>query len=206
MSRRLLPVLLLAATLGTLAPTTAKAEFNPLFFALGVAKVPGLAFDGVAAARLSPYLGQFPTEASERAAQAAFVSNFVTLGLHGVSIGSFFVVSFLDLDVEEALVPSFLINGVADLSIAVLGLATGVELLLQRDAAGIDGTEIGVGATWSAAVNIVMGGFGALWFLPMTVGALVGASDLFSALPDRSPVKALALVPNGAGAALIGRF
>jgi hypothetical protein len=206
MPRRLLPFIALGLLLGVSAPGAARAEFHPIFFSLGVAKLPGVAFDAVGAARLQPYLGQFPTEASERAAQSAYVSNLVTLGLHGVSIGGLWLVSFLDLDAEEAMAPSFLLNAVCDLTIAVMGLATGVELLLQRDAAGIDGTEIGVGATWSAAVNITMGGFGALWFLPMTVGGLIGASEAWASLPPRSPVRALAVVPQGAGAAVVGRF
>ena len=102
--------------------------------------------------------------------------------------------------------PSFLINAICDLTIAVMGMATGVELLLQRGAAGITDTEMGVGATWSAAVNIVMGGFGALWFLPMTVGALIGATEAWASLPPTSPIHSIALVPQGAGAALVGRF
>ncbi len=130
----------------------------------------------------------------------------MTLGLHGVSIGAFWVVSFLDLDLEDAMAPTFLLNGIADFTIAVMGLATGVELLLQRDASGIAGTEKGVGATWSAAVNIVMGGFGALWFLPMTIGGLVSAGEAWASLPHRSPIKAIALVPQGAGVAVVGRF
>ncbi len=206
MARKLLPLIALVLALGTLAPTPARADFNPLFFSLGIAKLPGLAFDGVAAGRLAPYIGLFPTEASERAAQAAWASNFITAGLHGLSIGSLWLVSFLDLDAEEAMAPSFLINAICDLTIAVMGMATGVELLLQRGAAGITDTEMGVGATWSAAVNIVMGGFGALWFLPMTVGALIGATEAWASLPPTSPIHSIALVPQGAGAALVGRF
>ena len=56
----------------------------------------------------------------------------------------------------------------------------------------------------AAAVNIAMGSFGVLWFLPMTIGALVGATDIFGSVDRSGPT--FAIVPNGAGAALIGRF
>ncbi len=204
--RRLLPLLLVVSFV-VLTPRAAKAEFNPLFFSLGVAKLPGVAFDIVGAARLGPHLGTFAEGGMANAAQAGFASNLVTLGLHVVSIGSFWVVSFLDIDLEEAMAPSFMINAIADLTIGVLGIATGVDLLLQRNAAGIAETDAGVGATWSAAVNLVMGGFGVIWFLPMTVGALLSAGEAWAGLPVHQERDfAIALVPNGAGAALVGRF
>jgi len=210
MTRRRLLVLVLAISfaLPLGAAADARADFSPVFFTLGAAKLPGIAFDVVGAARIGPSLGDFDTpEVLRRAAQASFVANLVTLGLHTVSVGSFWVVAVLDLDTEERLLGSFVINAVADLSIGVLGLVTGIDVILQRNAAGLTGTALGTAATWSGAVNITMGAFGVIWFLPMTIGALVGATDVLGLrLPPRSPIKALALVPTGAGAALVGRF
>jgi len=203
--RRLLPLLALAAALGASTPGAARADFSPVFFTLGAAKVPGIAFDIVGGARLGPSLSLLDqTDALRRSARASFASNWVTLGLHSVSIGALWVASLGDFDLEERLVGAFSINAVADITIGVLGLVTGIDLLLQRNAAGLTGTELGTAATWSAAVNIAMGSFGVLWFLPMTIGALVGATDIFGSVDRSGPT--FAIVPNGAGAALIGRF
>ncbi|MCP4873759.1 MAG: hypothetical protein GY898_34155 [Proteobacteria bacterium] len=175
-----------------------------MFFTLGVAKVPGIAFDIVGAARLGPRLAEFDNYTPElaRAARLSFASNLVTLGLHGVSIGSFLIASFLDEDWEDLIVPTFGINAAADLASGVLGLVAGVDVILQRNAAGLTGTPLGTAATWSGAINIAMGAFGVIWFLPMTIGFVVGASALASKMPTKS-IKAIALVPNGAGAALV---
>ncbi len=208
MSRAHFLVLLVAAAvaLGATNPSDARADFSPTFFTLGVAKVPGVAFDIVGAARLAPSLSDIEDPAVLRAAKASLAGNFVTLGLHSVSIASFWIVSFSDLDLDEKAGATFLLNAGADLAIGVLGLVTGIDLLLQRNAAGLTGTALGTATTWSAAVNITMGAFGVLWFLPMTVGGLIGATSAWATLPPRSPVKALALVPQGAGAAIVGRF
>lgn len=202
--RRLLP--LLALVLLCSAPAAAKADFNPIFFALGAAKLPGVAFDAVGAARVAPHLEGFEGDALRNAGQASFTSNLVTLGLHSASIAAFFVGSFVAEDWEEVLAPVFLFNAGADLAIAVMGLVTGVDLLLQRNAAGIEGTEAGAGATWSAAVNLTMGGFGAIWFLPMTIGGLIGASDAFSLAPSTGPVRALVVLPQASGVTVAGTF
>ncbi len=202
--RRLLPLFAILLLSG--APSVAKADFNPIFMALGAAKLPGVAFDAVGAARIAPHLELFEGEALGNAARASFASNLVTLGLHTGSIAAFFVGAFVDEDWEEVMAPVFLFNAAADLSIAVMGLVTGVDLLLQRNAAGIEDTELGVAATWSAAVNLTMGGFGALWFLPMTIGGLIGASDAFSMAPSQGPVRALAVVPQPSGVLVVGRF
>lgn len=205
--RRLLPLFVFAVALGAQTPAAARADFSPVFFTLGAAKLPGVAFDIVGGARLGPSLtGLTQTDALRRSAQASFASNWITLGLHSVSIGTMWVAALGDFDTEERLVFAFSVNAVADLSIGVLGLVTGIDLLLQRNAAGLTGTELGTAATWSAAVNIAMGSFGVLWFLPMTVGALIGATDVFGSLTPKSEGVMIALVPNGAGAALVGRF
>lgn len=207
--RSLLALVAVVLALGTTAPSTARADdFNPIFFTLGVAKLPGIAFDIVGAARLGPRLGEFDSYTPELAlsARASFASNLVTLGLHSLSIGSFLVASFVDEDWEDVIVPVFGINAIADLAIGVLGLVTGIDVILQRNAAGLTGTPLGTAATWSGAVNIAMGAFGVIWFLPMTIGFVVGASELAWTLPPKSPIKAIALVPNGAGAAIVGRW
>ncbi len=185
--RRVIPVLALALLCAAAAPKDAHADdFEPLLMGLGIAKLPGPAFDIIGGVRILQDFDQFEEPALRRAATASMISNWVTLGLHTASIGSFVVASFVGDDLEERIIPAFAINGIADLAIAVMGIATGVDLLLNTRAAGLTGTPLGISATWSSIVNIVMGSFGGLWFLPMSIGALVAANEVFAWNWERS--------------------
>ncbi len=215
--RLLLP---LFAILLLLAPRSAQAEGlggdpNPLFLALGGLKTPGIAFDIVGAAFARPHLEVFEEGNRMRLAlRASFTSNLVTLGLHGLSIGSFFVGAFAD-DWKDAIGPVFLINAGCDIAIGVMGLVTGVDVLLARTTVDdIKGTPAGIGSTWTGIANLGMGTFGILWFAPMLITGLVGVSKM--AVADAPATSRIALrlrptvqatvVPGAGNLTLVGRF
>jgi len=208
--RRVIPVLALTLLCAFAAPRSAHAvdDFEPLLMGLGIAKIPGIAFDAVGGFRILSDINNFEEPALRRAAEASMVSNFVTLGLHTLSVTSFFVGSLHGDDIEDRILPTFAINGIADLSIAVLGIATGVDLWLQIKAAGITGTPLGISATWSSVVNLVMGSFGGVWFLPMAVGALVSANELYGLHwePKDSALASIRIDPGPTSVSIHGRF
>jgi len=175
-------------------------------FGLGSAKLPGVAFDIVAAVQVGPYLEvDGVPDGYTRAVKASFASNLVTLGLHTASIAGFYVGAFADD--EDALGGVLLLNAGCDLAIAVLGIATGVDLLIRREAAGVMDTDPGFGATWSSVVNIVMGAFGGLWFTPMLIGGLVAADEMSSLMPVlQDKAVAVWLEPSPSSITLRGRF
>ncbi|MCO4773106.1 MAG: hypothetical protein KDA24_23935 [Deltaproteobacteria bacterium] len=209
----LLPLL---AALFLVVPSTAKADVdpNPLFLALGGLKTPGIAFDVVGAAFVRPHLEVFESGTRmHRATRAAFASHLVSVGLHSLSVGSFFAGAFAD-DWEDAIGPVFLINGVCDITIGIMGLVTGIDILLAKSTVDVKGTEAGIGSTWSGVVNISMGLFGVAWFAPMLIGGLIGVSEMAVvdpaeqriALRARKVKVRAAVVPSVGGLAVVGRF
>jgi len=215
--RRASLLLALLASLFVLSPSTAKAsDVNPLFLALGGLKTPGIAFDIVGAAFVRPHLETFESGSRmHRATRAAFASHLVSVGLHSLSIGSFFAGAFAD-DWEDAIGPVFLINAGADIVIGVMGLVTGIDILLAKSTVdGIKGTPGGIGSTWSGVVNIGMGTFGILWFAPMLIGGLIGVSEMAVvddpresrvALRARPPRIRATVVPSAGGLTVFGTF
>lgn len=215
--RRASLLLALAASLFVLAPNRAQAsEVNPLFLALGGLKTPGIAFDVVGAAFVAPHLNTFESGSRmHRATRAAFASHLVSVGFHTLSIGSFFAGAFAD-DWEDAIGPVFLINAGSDIVIGVMGLVTGIDILLAKSTVpDIGGTAAGIGSTWSGVVNIGMGTFGILWFAPMLIGGLIGVAEMAVvddprasriALRARGPQIRAALVPSAGGLTLTGTF
>ena len=184
MTSRLLP--LLALVLALLVPRPAKADINPVYLGLGLLKTPGIAFDVVGAAFARPHLDVYESGSRmHRATRAAFASHLVSLGLHSVAIGSFLVGSVIDEDWENTVGPIFLINGATDLAIGVMGLVTGIDILMAKSTVDIKGTSQGIAATWSGILNIGMGTFGILWFGPMLIGGMIGVAEMAAA--DRPP-------------------
>lgn len=208
---------LLALLLALLLPRPAQADINPVYLGLGLLKTPGIAFDVVGAAFVRPHLEVFDSGSRmHRATRAAFASHLVSLGLHSVSIGAFMVGAVVDEDWEDTVGPIFLINGIADISIGVMGLVTGIDILMAKSTVDIQGTPQGIGATWSGIVNIAMGTFGILWFGPMLIGGMIGIAEM--AVVDKRdedsriavrlrppPIKAR-LVPTAGGMVLTGTF
>lgn len=198
------------------APKPAAAdEVNPVFLALGGLKVPGIAFDIVGAGFLGPHLETFDTGSRmHRSTQAAFASHLVSLGLHTLSVGSFMAGAFADW--EDAVGPVFLINAGADITIGVMGILTGLDILMSKSTVEIKGQNEGVSATWSGVLNIAMGSFGVLWFSPMLIGGLVGVAKLAVAPRDgpesrialrvRRPQVWATLVPSPTGVTPTGIF
>ncbi len=212
---RFIPALTLALALAL--PRPAQADINPVFLGLGLLKTPGIAFDIVGASFIRPHLEVFETGSRmHRATRAAFASHIVSLGLHSVAIGTFMVGAVVDEDWDEAIGPVFLINGATDLAIGVMGLVTGVDILMAKSTVDIKGTSEGIGATWSGIVNIGMGTFGVLWFGPMLIGGMVGLSEMSVADPPpadsrialraRKPWVQAALTPTAGGLIVSGRF
>ena len=208
---------LLALVLALLLPAPAKADINPVYLGLGLLKVPGIAFDVVGAAFVRPHLTVFESGSRmHRATQAAFVSHLVSLGLHSVAIGSFMVGSVVDADWEDTVGPVFLINGATDLAIGVMGLVTGVDILMAKSTVDVRGTPEGIGASWSGIVNIAMGTFGILWFGPMLIGGMIGVAEMAAADPPpedarialraRKPWVQATLTPTAGGLVISGRF
>jgi|GEM_PF-2031850 len=208
----ILPVVI---SLLLLAPKpAAAADVNPLFVGLGLLKTPGIAFDIVGAAFIGPQRGVFEDGTRmHRATRAAFTSHLVSLGLHTVSIGAFMVGAFGDW--EEATGPVFLINAVSDISIGVMGLITGIDILLAKSTVDIQGSVQAISATWSGILNISMGTFGILWFAPMTIGGMIGIADLAVRAPPadshiamrlRGPSLRAAVIPSAGGLTVLGTF
>ncbi len=205
--RRLLPalVLTLAFALPSLPGAAAAQEFRPVFIGLGSAKIPGIPFDFIAASRAQPYLDWDGHDGLRDAIRAAYVSNLVTGALHSVSVGSFMVAGFAEDD--EVMPVALLVNAGCDVAIAVMGLATGLDVLLNREPADIEGTDVEVGAKWTGWMNVVMGGFGALWFAPMVIAALVTAEEFVLGPVIEGPGRLalqIELLPTGIG--LRGRW
>lgn len=216
MVRRSLPLLTLLLALAL--PRPAQADINPVYLGLGLLKTPGIAFDVVGAAFVRPHLNVFESGSRmHRATRAAFASHLVSLGLHSVAIGTFMVGAVIDEDWEELIGPIFLINGATDLAIGVMGLVTGIDILMAKSTVpDIKGTQQGIGATWSGIVNISMGTFGILWFGPMLIGGMVGVAEMSAADPPdagsrialraRKPWIQATLTPTAGGMIVSGRF
>ena len=147
-------LVLLGALLATALATPAQA-FEPVPVGLGAAKIPGVPFDIIAAAQVGPYLDYEGHEGLRDALRAGFTSNLVTAGLHTISIASLWGAGFSED--EDAMLGATIINASSDVAIAVMGIATGVDILLKRPVAGIEGTDVDVGARWTAYINLVMG-------------------------------------------------
>ena len=206
----------LLVSLFLLAPRPAAADdVNPVFLALGGLKVPGLAFDVVGAAFARPQLEVFESGSRmHRSVRAAFASHIVSLGLHTVSISAFVVGGVADW--EEAIGPVFLINAACDIAIGVMGLLTGVDVLLAKQTVDIKGSTSGIATSWSGVLNIAMGTFGILWFSPMLIGGIIGVSELAVAPTDpresRIALRArplrvrAAVLPSAGGLTVVGRF
>lgn len=206
--------LLFSLLLFTPKPAAAD-DVNPVFLALGGLKVPGLAFDIVGASFIGPHLNTFDAGSRmHRSTRAAFASHLVSLGLHTLSVGSFMVGGFADW--KEAIGPIFLINAGADITIGVMGLLTGMDILLSKSTVNINGEAEGLSATWSGVINIAMGTFGILWFSPMLIGGLIGVSEFAVAPRDgpesriamraRRPHVRAALIPSPTGLTVVGVF
>ncbi len=207
MLRRLLPALVLglAFALPSLPSGAQAQDFRPVFIGLGSAKIPGIPFDFIAASRAEPYLDWEGHEGLRNAIRASYISNLVTGGLHSLSVGSFMIAGFAEDD--EAIPVALLINAGCDVAIAVMGLATGLDVLLNREPANVEGTDVEVGAKWTGWMNVVMGGFGALWFAPMVIAALVTAEEFVLGPVIEGPGRLalrLELLPTGIG--LRGRW
>ncbi len=171
----------LAATGILLLSLDAEARrIRPVYLGLGMVKAPGVGFDLVGAVQVAPYLTRWPTtSALGRATRFAFVSNLVTAGLHVTGMGAMLRAGLdRSMSEEEVLTASCLTNAVTDLSVGILGLSSGIDLLVRARGEGLAGTEEGISAGWSAWVNIVMGGLGVVWFVPMVVGTVVGLDEL----------------------------
>jgi hypothetical protein len=206
----------LVACLFLLSPRPAAAsDVNPVFLALGGLKAPGLAFDIVGAAFARPQISLFEADSRmHRSVRAAFASHLVSLGLHTASIGAFVVGAVGDW--EEAIGPVFLINAGCDIAIGVMGLLTGVDILLAKQTVDIKGTSSGIATSWSGVLNIAMGTFGILWFSPMLIGGVIGISELAALDPDpriqrvalraRPPRIRAAVVPSPGGLTVLGTF
>ncbi len=212
---RSLPVLTLLLALAL--PRPAQADINPVYLGLGLLKTPGIAFDVVGAAFVRPHIEVFDSGSRmHRATRAAFVSHLVSVGLHSVAIGTFVVGAVVDEDWEDMIGPIFLINGATDLAIGVMGLVTGVDILMAKSTVDIKGTPEGIGATWSGIVNISMGTFGILWFGPMLIGGMIGVAEMAAADPPpeesrialraRKPWVQATLTPTAGGLVFSGRF
>jgi hypothetical protein len=213
MRRILLAIVLLLAP-----PSASAARFEPAYVGAGTLKIPGIAFDIVGMAQAGPTLSTSEGSAEfQRALKVSFAANGVTLGLHTISVAAFFGSGFDGLEDEESMATAFLINGGCDLGIAVLGLATGIDLLQRRNASGLRGTDLGISAGWSGWVNIAMGSFGAAWFGPMMIFGLLAADEAWGDIEigekkpaveigGKKPAVELRFEPRGAGFALTGRF
>ncbi len=212
---RSLPLLTLLLALAL--PRPAQADINPVYLGLGLLKTPGIAFDVVGAAFVRPHLEVFDSGTRmHRATRAAFASHLVSLGLHSVAIGTFMVGAVVDEDWEDLIGPIFLINGATDLAIGVMGLVTGIDILMAKSTVDIKGTPQGIGATWSGIVNISMGTFGILWFGPMLIGGMIGVAEMAAADPPaedsrialraRKPWVQATLTPTAGGLVISGRF
>ena len=179
---RSMAILLLSGLL--LAPLPAVADpgsgFRPIFVGLGFVKAPGIAFDLVGGFRVLPHLSTLDaTPGLGDAARFSLVSNFVTAGLHAVSIATMVRAGTNRAwDTDQATLFGCMTNAVADLGVAVLGLSSGVDLVVRVKAAELTKTDAGIGASWSGWVNIVMGSLGAVWFVPMVAGGLLGWSEV----------------------------
>ena len=211
MTRSLRPfaLLVLPLLLALALPRPASArDFEPLFIGVGTLKIPGIAFDVVGMVQAGPTLNT--TEGSEefrRALRTSFVANGITLGLHTVSVAAFLGSGFDARQEEESVALSFLVNGACDLGIAVLGLASGIDLLQRRRASGLQGTDLGISAGWSGWVNVVMGGFGAAWFGPMMIGGLLAADEVVDELPEEAPPgPSIRIAPMPSGILVTGTF
>jgi hypothetical protein len=182
----LLLVLLLALFL--LSPSTALARrgFRPVFVGLGFTKLPGVPFDVIAASQVGPHLREYDAVPGlGRAARFSFVSNLVSAGLHTFSIGTMLAAGTQRrLDDEHATILACFTNAGADLGIAVLGLASGIDLVVRVKASDLQGTDPGIAAGWSGWVNIVMGSLGVIWFVPAIVVGLLAWNEVEEDLPE----------------------
>lgn len=203
-------LLVLALAAAALAvPSQARAEFRPVWVGIGAVRFPGVAFDVVGALQIGTRLeGIVPDNGFDRAARASFAGNLACAGLHAAEVAVFFGAGFSSaLGEDGASAAAGLIGSGLNLGVAVVGLTTGVDLLVRIKPAGLKGTDLGIGATWSGAVNVAMGGMGALWFVPLLVVGLIGADEVADDVEIGSvaPVS-IRFEPTPSGLRLSGRW
>lgn len=203
-----LVVLVIALTLGLPTPAAARQGFRPVFVGLGFTKLPGVPFDIVGAAQIGPHLGTYDrVPGLGRAARLSFVSNLVSAGLHTFSISTMLAAGTRRrLDDERATMLACFTNAGADLGIAVLGLASGIDMVVRVRASDLLGTDPGIAAGWSGWVNIVMGSLGVIWFVPAITVGLLAWNELEESLPEdevpAGPKLSWSVGPGGLGMAL----
>lgn len=232
MTRQLLGSCLL--TLALLVPAAAHAtdpvdedttEEEPLHLhglgALGGARLGLIGFDVAGAAVLGPRLGELQgSPGLMRASRASLFSHIAIAGLHATAAVPVLIAAWNPT--QSSLEAMAVLTWATELSIAGLGLGSGIALLVTRKGVLTPGSAAWRATGWSAGVNIGMGmvsiGYGLV--VPMVAVALsfsaviadVTTKALEGMLRPKKPTEPgdpgveIRLIPSPNGLHLIGRF